>query len=453
MSGDESPSTNSRNKITVLIPTFNRRVQLQQAVESVLQERRVPVEVHIFDNASTDQTEAYVRNLVANDSRVIYLRRPENIGSTANYQHALGTVSTAYFVPLADDDWLLPGFLHDAYQILEGHREVGAAVFVTEARDEAGSFIETYPAPLEKLHFGLLHPREHLTDWMRYLHYGWSSVLWRKETLACVGAPYLRTGLPSDVDFQLQIFCQYPVYLCNRPGAVYSVHSNQASRDFNVSHIHSWALLFQRLDREIDRRKIFTLEEYLPLRKCIEERYRGAWRAPAETELSTRARLSAAMAAGFRLGDWDTAFSLLEGVPSESAPGASNVFRLPSTGRELEARLAGTADSADDLLGLTIAWMKLARKNAELLEDEIAEATQARRDTHAELSGEVLRLSREHDELVTELLACRTRESSAFAKFEVAEKGRLESAKKFQELSSRPLVRIARKLGLLQLTK
>lgn len=34
--------------ITVVIPTFNRRAHLQTAVESVLQERRVPIVLHIF---------------------------------------------------------------------------------------------------------------------------------------------------------------------------------------------------------------------------------------------------------------------------------------------------------------------------------------------------------------------------------------------------------------------
>jgi glycosyltransferase involved in cell wall biosynthesis len=449
VSEHESLARSSGNKITVVIPTFNRRVQLQKAVESVLQERRVPIEVHIFDNASTDETEAYARALAAQDSRVSYLRRSENIGSTGNYQSALGSISTAYFVPLADDDWLLPDFLYDAYQILEAHREVGAAIFVTEARDQDGVLLGTYPAPLDKLHFGLLQPREHLIDWLRHLHYGWSSVLWRKETLACVGAPYLCTGLPSDVDFQVQIFCQYPVYLCNRPGAIYSLHSGQASGDFNVSHIHSWALLFQRLDREIGRRKFFSQEEYLSLRKFVEERYRNAWRAPVKTEMSTRERVSAASAVGFRLGDWDTAFSLLDGIPAEFALGGSNVFRFPSGGRKMETLVAGVADNTGDLLEPTVAWMKLALKNAELLEEEIDEAAQAREDMHAELSGEILRLSHRHDELAAELLACRNRESSAFARFEEAEHGRLETVQKLQALSRRPLVRIARKLRLL----
>ncbi|RST54309.1 glycosyltransferase family 2 protein [Variovorax sp. MHTC-1] len=93
--------------ITVVIPTFNRRAHLQTAVESVLAERRVPIALHIFDNASTDETEKYGRALAAQDLRVSYTRRSENIGATGNYSQALASISTEYFVPLADDDCLL----------------------------------------------------------------------------------------------------------------------------------------------------------------------------------------------------------------------------------------------------------------------------------------------------------------------------------------------------------
>jgi len=308
VTGPASLAGASGNKITVVIPTFNRRVQLQKAVESVLQERRVPIEVHIFDNASTDETQAYVRELMALDQRIRYTRRPENIGSTGNYQKALGTISSVYFVPLADDDWVLPDFLYEAYQILEANALLGAAVFYTEVRNAQGALLGTYPAQLDQFQFGVRQPREHLTDWLRYSHYAWSSILWRTETLLCLGEPYLCTGLPSDVDFQAQIFCRYPVHLVKKPGAVFFSHAGQESRGFNISHITSWSELFQRLDNAVHQQDLFSLEEYLPLRAIIERRYRDAWSTALAVDPSAAVKVAAACEAGFRLGDWGTAF-------------------------------------------------------------------------------------------------------------------------------------------------
>lgn len=424
--------------ITVVIPTFNRRVQLQTAVESVLQERRVPIVLHIFDNASTDETENYARALAAMDPRVSYTRRPENIGATGNYSQALDSISTEYFVPLADDDWLLPGFLHDAHQVLEQQSELGAAVFVTEARNAQGVLATTYPTALDQIRFGVLQPREHLDDWLRFGHYAWSSVLWRTRTLECLGAPYLHTGLPSDVDFQVQIFCRYPVYLCNRPGAVYSLHDNQASGGFDVSHIRSWARLFKRLDREIERQKILSRDEYLPLREIMKQRLRAAWTAPARSDLSMGRRVTAACLAGFRLGDWETAFSLIQGVQDNAGPMPPAieraVFLLPRIGKGV-AHQATSADSGTDPVASVLGWIKQATEAMDRLEQDN------------------VRLQAEKTELQTALSSANEREERARTLAEQNDRKRMDAETELASLGAHPLLRAMKKLRLLRYSK
>jgi len=312
--------------IAVVIPTFNRQERLRRAVESVLQETRVPIVLRIFDNASTDETERYARELAARDPRVAYVRNASNIGAHANYAKALDSVEAAYFVPLADDDYLLPDFLHDAYRIMEAHENVGAAVFVTETRTDGGAIGMTYPEHPDKIRLGLVNPHEHMRDWLTYGHYSWSSVLWRSTVLAEVGAPYLHVGLPSDVDFQAQIFCAHPVYIVNQLGAVYTQHDDQASMGYDLSHIKSWGALFKRLDRTVLDRGLFPVEEYLPLRAKMQQRYRSIWNIAAKEELDSRQLVSSASAAGFRLGDWPLAFSLIDTLAAKSrAPGPDGI--------------------------------------------------------------------------------------------------------------------------------
>lgn len=425
--------------ITVVIPTFNRRAHLQTAVESVLQERRVPIVLHIFDNASTDETETYARALVAGDARVSYTRRPENIGATGNYSHALASISTEYFVPLADDDWLLPGFLCDAHQVLEQQAELGAAVFVTEARNAQGVLAGTYPTALDQIKFGVLHPREHLDGWLRFGHYGWSSVLWRTRTLGCLGAPYLHAGLPSDVDFQVQIFCHYPVYLCNRPGAVYSLHDEQASSGFDVSHIRSWARLFKRLDREVGRQRILSRDEYLPLRDIMKQRYRAAWIAPARSDLSAGHRIVAAYLAGFRLGDWETAFSLIQGVQAAADPLSlsvdKTVFRLPQIGSKAVARQAFFAESSTDVVTSVLGWMKQATEAVDRLEQDN------------------IRLQAEKAELQATLSSANEREERARMLAEQIDRKRMDAEAELASLGGHPLIRAMKKFRLLRSPK
>jgi glycosyltransferase involved in cell wall biosynthesis len=321
------------NTITVVIPTFNRRQLLQTALESVLKETRVPIRVHVLDNASTDDTTDYIRSVAAQDQRIYYFKNDHNIGMMSNYCLGLGSVKTEYYVPLADDDWLLPNFIYDASRILKEHPDVGAAIFVTEARNEKDEVQFTFPSQDHKIRLGLLKPSEHLHDWMTFGHYGWSSILWRAATLRRIGPPYLHVGLPSDVDFQAQIFCEFSVYIVNQPGAVFRLHGGQASRGFDISYLWNWALLFRRLDRKVNELGIIDRLEYRRLKQVMQSRYRWAWQTPTKSTLSKQQVVRMASLAGFRLNDWDFAFSLLDRLVSVSQ-------------RETQVKLFDTGDQS-----------------------------------------------------------------------------------------------------------
>lgn len=353
------------SEITVFIPTFNRHQWLRRAVESVLQETRVPILLHVFDNASTDGTQAFVAGIAASDPRVRYTRQTKNVGGTENYRTSFQSVATEYFVPLADDDWLLPNYLFEAYQQIEQHEELGAVIFFTEGRTENGEVVGQYPAQLDRRVQGFLTPEVHLRDWMRYGHYHWSSVLWRKKALDSIGLTFLDTGLPGDVDFQLQIFCRYPVLLTNKPGAVYCLHENQASRGYNLSNLHSWASVFARLDRTMREYRIFGTVEYAQLRKSMQALFKDLWNLPAETTMEGRKLLSSAVSAGFRLGDWDLAFDLLDrytdAQPSAKPDTAIKSFVLPEIATSAEPDAAQYLSRIPGLLPSIVAWFKLGK--------------------------------------------------------------------------------------------
>lgn len=297
--------------ITVALATFNRREMLERSVRSVLDERRVPIRLQVHDNASTDGTEAYMRALVAADPRVTYTRNPSNIGGENNIVGSLRAVRTEFYVPLADDDYLLPDFLHDAYTIIRADQELGAVAFYAEVRDEAGRVLNYWPNDVGRMLEGKQRPAEHLRQWMLTSHYSQQAVLWRSSVLAHVGDPFFHTGMPSDVDFQAQAIAKFPMFVVKRPGGVFSCHSGQASHGLGVVDVMSWAKLFGRLDKAVETFGLFTPDEYLPLRNVMWQRMQASWRRAGKTPipLPTLARL--AVSAGFSLGDWELAFYLV----------------------------------------------------------------------------------------------------------------------------------------------
>lgn len=304
-------------EITVVVPTFNRRSMLQTAVDSVLNETRIPLKLHIFDNASDDGTAEYLAELAASDPRVVVTRNKENIGSTKNYINALASVKTAYFVPLADDDSLVAGFLYEAWNLLQSNPSAYAAAFFAEVRDESGKKQYLQPRRPEGSHTGLHSQSETLHDLMKWGHFCWSSILWRKETLDHIGYPYFHTGMSSDVDFQLQIFAKFPVVKSPNVGCIYNIHGSQAQLGYDVYSIPDWSKLISRLDAVAA--PLFSAEKYAELRTAILGKYRKMWSRFPATPIDSAKIVPLAAISGARLGDWALAEQLLDCIEDDNS--------------------------------------------------------------------------------------------------------------------------------------
>lgn len=105
--------------VQVFIPTFNRRGMLEEAIDSVLGQTYPCIEVVVLDNASTDETQNFMKKLAGRDSRVKYKRTPSNVGMISNFNRIASLVSEAFFCVLTDDDVYEPHFLMTAMNLFE----------------------------------------------------------------------------------------------------------------------------------------------------------------------------------------------------------------------------------------------------------------------------------------------------------------------------------------------
>lgn len=110
--------------VTIGIPTFNRCAQLRRAVDSARAQDYGPLEVVICDNASHDATSAFAAEVAAGDSMVRYIRHPQNVGPTANFESALRAARGEYFMWLADDDWIEPNYVSACVRAIESDPRV-----------------------------------------------------------------------------------------------------------------------------------------------------------------------------------------------------------------------------------------------------------------------------------------------------------------------------------------
>lgn len=108
--------------VTVVIPTYNRRHLIEEALDSVFAQTFTDYEVVLVDDGSTDGTEALVKKKYG--TRLRYVRQ-ENQGISGARNTGIANASGKYVAFLDSDDKWLPEKLARQVAFMEAHPETG----------------------------------------------------------------------------------------------------------------------------------------------------------------------------------------------------------------------------------------------------------------------------------------------------------------------------------------
>ncbi|MGH7960326.1 MAG: glycosyltransferase [Candidatus Binatia bacterium] len=111
--------------LTVSMPAYNVGPYIRQAVESVLCQEGVDVELIVVDDGSTDQTAEVVAS--CRDARVRLLRNGRRMGISYCHNVILRESRSPFIAHVDADDFLLPGALRKMVETLESDPGVGQA--------------------------------------------------------------------------------------------------------------------------------------------------------------------------------------------------------------------------------------------------------------------------------------------------------------------------------------
>jgi hypothetical protein len=118
--------------VSVLVPCWNAAASIARALESVLAERAVELEIVVVDDASTDGTAAVAASIAERDARVRLLRLDANGGVSNARNRGLELVRGEWLTLLDADDRLRPGAirtLHEAATRTDALAVVGQQVW------------------------------------------------------------------------------------------------------------------------------------------------------------------------------------------------------------------------------------------------------------------------------------------------------------------------------------
>lgn len=120
--------TVDRPRWSVMIPVFNCRQYLAQALSSVLDQAygEADMQIEVVDDASTDGDIAALVATVGK-GRIKYYRQPENVGSLRNFETCINRATGHLVHLLHGDDFVMPGYYAAMDRLFERYPTIGAA--------------------------------------------------------------------------------------------------------------------------------------------------------------------------------------------------------------------------------------------------------------------------------------------------------------------------------------
>ena len=111
-------------KLSICIPTYNRRQTLKECLDHLLPqvERNNEVEVIVSDNASSDDTESLVKEYMEYHHHLKYFKNQRDLGLDGNVIACIEHASGDYISFFSDDDIALPGTFKCVLDSIANHR-------------------------------------------------------------------------------------------------------------------------------------------------------------------------------------------------------------------------------------------------------------------------------------------------------------------------------------------
>lgn len=205
-------------RVSVLMAVYNMPAQyLRSAIDSILEQSFSDFEFIIVDDGSDSPTRTQLQEFAARDDRIRLHSLNQNVGLTRALNVGL-RITRGVFVARQDaDDISMPDRLAATIVFLEEHPGIAAAGTFTQLIGPAG----------ERLGANLIEPDLRQLLKRNVLVHG--SMMFRKETLDCIGGYNEKIRLSQDYEVYLRMVRLHGMRLGVVPKPLYALRQHTAS--------------------------------------------------------------------------------------------------------------------------------------------------------------------------------------------------------------------------------
>jgi glycosyltransferase involved in cell wall biosynthesis len=212
--------------VSVVLPVFNRRNFILDAVRSVCEQDPPPLEIIVVDDGSTDGS-ADAAGALSPLVKTIY---QEHLGRSAARNAGIRAARGEFTAFLDSDDAWLPGKLARQVSVLERSREVGMVAGHVWAVDENDRPLPDSTAACRRILESLVRDGRSLEALVRHSAIFTSTLIVRRDALDEVGLFDERLEGNEDWDLELRLVRSYALAVTPWPPvASYRVHRGGTS--------------------------------------------------------------------------------------------------------------------------------------------------------------------------------------------------------------------------------
>ena len=111
--------------VSILIPTYNRKDKVVNAINSALNQTYKNIEIIVSDNCSSDGTLEHLNKLYKNINNVKIIGNSINSGPVVNWINCIENSSGEFSKLLFSDDTISPNFIEETIKLLKSDSEIG----------------------------------------------------------------------------------------------------------------------------------------------------------------------------------------------------------------------------------------------------------------------------------------------------------------------------------------
>ena len=246
---------NKNELISVIIPSYNRKMFIANAVDSILQQSYKNVEIIIIDDGSIDGTIDYVKNIYKDKSFIKIYKNQKNMGAGKSRKIGYSYSTGEYIIFMDDDDYYTNyKFFEEAVKILKENPNISLVSsssiieYVKENRKE--KHILNIEGEIDKAKYIENFQKEYMKSDSTF------TTIFRRSNLE--SANFNEVDMVNDSCIYLRALLTGNAFILKSISGVYRVHSKNLTFNLTTDFINQNLVEKIKIYKEIKKRKLIS---------------------------------------------------------------------------------------------------------------------------------------------------------------------------------------------------